>query len=115
MSRRGRGREWGRRRLRSRAVGVDSFVDVSESALKSIALVAAFASEFSCECGALLQKSGDSYRKLSLGSRSQGGERTIERLLSVDQTCRLQRPSLYAYLADVLTAKARGDPIPSLT
>jgi len=55
------------------------------------------------------------YRKLSLGSRSQGGERTIERLLSVDQTCRLQRRSLYAYLADVLTAKARGDPIPTLT
>ena len=27
------------------------------------------------------------YRKLSLGSRSQGGERMIERLLSVDQTC----------------------------
>ena len=33
------------------------------------------------------------YRKLSLGSRSQGGERMIERLLSVDQTCRLQRRS----------------------
>jgi hypothetical protein len=49
-----------------------------------------------------------------LGSRSQGGERTIERLLSVDQTCRLQRRSLYAYLADALTAKARGDPVPSL-
>jgi hypothetical protein len=46
------------------------------------------------------------YRKLSLGSRSQGGERTIERLLSVDQTCRLQRRSLYAYLADVLTANS---------
>jgi transposase len=55
------------------------------------------------------------YRKLSLGSRSQGGERTIERLLSVDQTCRLQRRSLYAYLADALTAKARGDPVPALT
>src|SRR5205807_4817078 len=55
------------------------------------------------------------YRKLSFGSRSQGGERTIERLLSVDQTCRLQRRSLYAYLADVLTARARGDPIPALT
>ena len=54
------------------------------------------------------------YRKLSLGSRSQGGERTIERLLSVDQTCRLQRRSLYAYLGDVLTAKARGDPVPAL-
>jgi len=54
------------------------------------------------------------YRKLSLGSQSQGGERTIERLLSVDQTCRLQRRSLFAYLGDVLTAKARGDPIPAL-
>jgi transposase len=54
------------------------------------------------------------YRKLSLGSRSQGGERTIERLLSVDQTCRLQRRSLYAYLADALSAKARGDPVPAL-
>ena len=54
------------------------------------------------------------YRKLSLGSRSQGGERTIERLLSVDQTCRLQRRSLYGYLADALIAKARGDPIPGL-
>src|SRR5215211_5155411 len=39
------------------------------------------------------------YRKLSFGSRSQGGERTIEGLLSVDQTCRLQRRSLYSYLA----------------
>ena len=54
------------------------------------------------------------YRKLSLGSQSEGGERTIERLLSVDQTCRLQRRSLYAYLSDALTAKARGDPIPAL-
>jgi transposase len=54
------------------------------------------------------------YRKLSLGSRSQSGERTIERLLSVDQTCRLQRRSLYAYLSDTLTAKARGDPVPTL-
>ena len=55
------------------------------------------------------------YRKLSLGSQSEGGEHTIERLLSVSQTCRLQRRSLFTYLADVLTAKARGDPIPLLT
>ena len=54
------------------------------------------------------------YRKLSLGSQSEGGQRTIERLLSVDQTCRLQRRSLHAYLSDALTAKARGDPIPTL-
>ena len=45
-------------------------------------------------------------RSLALGSRSQGGERTIERLLSVDQTCRLQRRSLHTYLADVLAARA---------
>jgi hypothetical protein len=56
-----------------------------------------------------------SNRKLSLGSRSQGGERTIERLLFVDQTCRLQRRSLYGYLSDVLTGTARGDPVPTLT
>ena len=37
------------------------------------------------------------------------GERTIERLLSVDQTCRLQRRSLYGYPADALAARARGD------
>jgi transposase len=54
------------------------------------------------------------YRKLSLRSRSQGGERTIERLLSVDQTCRLQRRSLYGYLSELLAAKARGDPLPAL-
>jgi transposase len=54
------------------------------------------------------------YRKLSLGSQSEAGERTVERLLSIDQTCRLQRRSLYAYLNHALTAKARGDPIPTL-
>jgi transposase len=54
------------------------------------------------------------YRKLSLGSQSEEGERMIERLLSVSQTCRLQRRSLFAYLAEVLTARARGDPVPLL-
>jgi hypothetical protein len=54
------------------------------------------------------------YRKLSLGSQSQTGERTIERLLSASVTCRLQQRSLFAYLTDVLTAMARGDPIPLL-
>jgi Transposase IS66 family len=52
------------------------------------------------------------YRKLSLGSQSDQGERTIERLLSASLTCRLQRRSLFAYLTDVLTARIRGDPSP---
>jgi len=54
------------------------------------------------------------HRKLSLGSQSEQGERTIERLLSASVTCRLQRRSLFAYLTDVLTARIRGDPIPAL-
>ncbi len=54
------------------------------------------------------------HRKLSLGSQSEAGERTIERLLSASITCRLQSRSLFAYLSDVLTAKARGDPVPTL-
>jgi transposase len=54
------------------------------------------------------------YRKLSLGSQSDQGERTIERLLSASVTCRLQRRSLFAYLAEVLTATIRGDPITAL-
>jgi transposase len=36
------------------------------------------------------------YRKLSLGSQSDGGERRIARLLSAHTTCRLQRRSLHA-------------------
>jgi transposase len=54
------------------------------------------------------------YRKLSLGSQSEQGERTIARLLSASVTCRLQRRSLHAYLSDVFTATIRGDPIPAL-
>ncbi|MGH2804534.1 MAG: IS66 family transposase [Thermoleophilaceae bacterium] len=54
------------------------------------------------------------YRKLSLGSQSEQGERTVERLLSASVTCRLQGRSLFAYLTDVLSARIRGDPIPAL-
>ena len=55
------------------------------------------------------------YRKLSLGSQSETGERCIERLLSASITCRLQRRSLFGYLSDLLSAHARGDPVPLLT
>jgi len=54
------------------------------------------------------------YRKLSLGSQSEHGERRIERLLSAHTTCRLQRRSLHAYLIDVLAANTRGKPVPLL-
>ena len=55
------------------------------------------------------------YRKLSLGSQSEEGERSSARLLSASVTCRLQKRSLFAYLAEVLTAQARGDPVPLLS
>ena len=54
------------------------------------------------------------YRKLSLGTQSEHGERTVERLLSASVTCRLRRQSLFTYLTQVLTAHARGDPVPAL-
>ena len=55
------------------------------------------------------------YRKLSHGTRTDDGERFIERALSASVTCRLQKRSLFTYLADLLTAHARGDPLPTLT
>jgi hypothetical protein len=53
--------------------------------------------------------------KLSLGSQSAGGEQRTQRLLPAHTTCRLQRRSLHAYLADLLGAHARGDPAPLLS
>ena len=51
------------------------------------------------------------YRKLSLGTQSNDGERRIERLLSIHTTCRLQRRPLHNYLADAFSAHSRGDPV----
>jgi transposase len=55
------------------------------------------------------------YRKLCLGSQSEGGEQRTARLLSVHTTCRLQRRSLFVYLTDTISAHTRGDPVPLLT
>jgi transposase len=54
------------------------------------------------------------YRKLSLGTQSEDGERRIERLLSVHTTCRLQRRPLHDYLINAFSAHSRGDPVPLL-
>jgi transposase len=54
------------------------------------------------------------YRKLSLGTQSESGERRIERLLSAYTTCRLQHRSLFDYLSELLSIHARGDPVPLL-
>jgi len=54
------------------------------------------------------------YRKVSLGSQSHAGERSAERMLSISQTRRLQRRSLFAYPIDAIRATARASPPPSL-
>ena len=54
------------------------------------------------------------YRKLSLGTQSDDGERRIERLLSIHTTCRIQRRPLHDYLVDAFTAHSRGNPAPLL-
>lgn len=54
------------------------------------------------------------YRKLSLGSQSEGGELRTARLLSAHTTCRLQHRSLFVYLTDAISTHARGDPTPLL-
>jgi transposase len=54
------------------------------------------------------------HRKLSHGTRSHDGERFIERALSASVSCRLQGRSLFAYLVELLTARTRGHPLPTL-
>jgi transposase len=54
-------------------------------------------------------------RKLSHGNRTADGERFIERALSASVTCRRQRRSLFAYLADLLGAHTHRHPLPTLT
>jgi transposase len=55
------------------------------------------------------------HRKLSHGTRSDQGERFAERALSAATTCRQQDRSLFGYLAQLLAAHTRGDPLPALT
>jgi len=55
------------------------------------------------------------HRKLSHGTRSCDGERFAERALSVATTCRQQGRSLFEFLAELITAHNRGDPLPALT
>jgi len=55
------------------------------------------------------------HRKLSHGTRSDDGERFAERALSAAATCRRQQRSLFEYLAHLLAAHTRGDPLPALT
>ncbi len=53
------------------------------------------------------------WRKTSNGTQTPEGERFVERILSISQTCRLNQQPLHAYLIDVHDARLTGQPIPS--
>ena len=54
------------------------------------------------------------YRKLSFGTQSESGSRFIERMLTVSETCRLQKRSVYDYLTKAVTAHFSKQTPPSL-
>ncbi len=53
-------------------------------------------------------------RKISLGTQSERGNRWIERVCSVRESCRLQHRPVIGYLIDVATASQQRGPIPTL-
>jgi transposase len=53
------------------------------------------------------------WRKTSGGTQTDHGERFVERILSIRETCRLQDRRLHPYLIDVHTARLNSQPIPT--
>jgi transposase len=54
---------------------------------------------------------GVMWRKTSYGTQTDDGNRTVERLLTIRETCSLQGRRLHTYLADALTAHQHGQPV----
>ena len=53
------------------------------------------------------------WRKTSYGTQTDHGNRTVERLLTIRETCRLQRRRLHAYLTKAITAHQHGKSVPA--
>lgn len=54
------------------------------------------------------------WRKLSFGTQSASGSRFVETMLTVIETCRQQRRSVFDYLTDAVEAHLSGQSAPSL-
>jgi transposase len=54
------------------------------------------------------------WRKTSYGTQTNHGDRLVERLLTLRETCRLQGRRLHDYLIATITADLNGQPIPAL-
>ena len=55
------------------------------------------------------------YRKLSFGTQSEAGSRFIERMLTVCETCRLQKRSVFQWLTTAVEARLHNQPAPTLS
>jgi len=53
------------------------------------------------------------WRKTSYGTQTDHGNRAVERLLTIRETCRLQHRRLHTYLTDAITAHHHRQPIPT--
>lgn len=53
------------------------------------------------------------WRKTSYGTQTGHGNRAVERLLSIRETCRLQGRRLHEYLTDAITTNLNGHPAPA--
>jgi transposase len=53
------------------------------------------------------------WRKTSYGTQTEHGNRAVERLLTIRETCRLQRRRLHTSLAEAITAHQHGQPVPT--
>jgi transposase len=53
------------------------------------------------------------WRKTSYGTQTDHGNRAVERLLTIRETCRLQHRRLHTYLATAITAHQHEQPIPA--
>jgi len=53
------------------------------------------------------------WRKTSAGTQTREGDRFVERILSIRETCRCQDRPLHPYLVDVHNARLTGEPIPT--
>ena len=54
------------------------------------------------------------WRKTSYGTQTDHGDRLVERLLTIRETCRRQGRRLHDFLAAAITADLHGQPIPAL-
>jgi transposase len=54
------------------------------------------------------------WRRTSYGTQTDTGNRVVERLLTLRETCRLQGHRLHEYLTAAITAELHGHPIPQI-